>query len=147
MDSTKNDNLDTQAARGDTPGVLSLIQEIVKDVKTLVGQQVQLDVHELQMEGARAVGMIVAAIFVVILAALSMMLLLAASVAALHEVADLPVWMSCCLVALVVLVGTTGLFFYLKQQAQRFHLLPFRTLHTVKEDVRWIQEWIASPRM
>jgi hypothetical protein len=59
----------------------------------------------------------------------------------------LPVWMSCGIMAFILLVVTTGLMFYLKQQAQRFRLLPFRALHTVKEDIRWIKEWIASPRM
>lgn len=147
MNSTENANLDREEARVTAPGVLSLLQGIVEDIKTLASQQVQLAVHELQFEGARAASMIVAAILAVILATLSMMLLLIASAAALHEVAGLPVWMSCCIMAFVVLVVTTGLFVYLKQQAQRFHLLPFRSIQTVKEDIRWIKEWITSPRM
>lgn len=147
MDSTGNENLDTRAARANPPGVLSLLQGIVEDIKTLASQQVQLAVHELQLEGARAVSMIVTTVVVVILAALSLMLLLIAAAAALHEVAGLPIWMSCGIIALVVMVGAGGLLFFLKQQAQGFRLLPFRTLHTVKEDVRWIKEWIASPRM
>jgi uncharacterized membrane protein YqjE len=148
MDSTRNEKLDISGkARANTREVMSLLQGIVGDMKTLASQQVQLAVHELQREGARAVGMVATAIFTILLAALFMMLLLAASAAALHEVAGLPVWMSCGIIALVVIVGAGGLLFYLKQQAQRFRLLPFRTLHTVKEDIRWIQEWIGSPRM
>jgi uncharacterized membrane protein YqjE len=147
MDSTGNEYLDRGEARAHTPGVLSLLQGIIEDMKTLASQQVQLAVHELQLEGARAVGMVATAISIVILATLSMLLLLIASAAALHEVAGLPLWMSCCIMAFVVLVVTTGLMLYLKQQAQRFRLLPFRTLHTVKEDIRWIKEWIGSPRM
>ncbi|MGE0469337.1 MAG: phage holin family protein [Nitrospira sp.] len=147
MDSIGNEKQDPQTARADTPGVLNLLQGIIEDIKTLASQQVRLAKHELQFEGARATSMIVAAIFAVILATLCMMLLFIASVAALHEVAGLPVWMSCCIMAFVVLVVTISLFVYLKQQAQRLRLLPFRSLQTVKEDIRWIKEWITSPRM
>ncbi len=150
MDSTENEHLNSRGSReahADPPRVLSLLQGIVEDIKTLASQQVQLAMHELQLEGARAASMIVTAILVVMLAALSMMLLLTASVAALYEVAGLPVWMSCGIIALVVIVGAGSLLFYLKQQAQRFRMLPVRALHTVKEDIRWIKEWIASPRM
>lgn len=147
MASTENENVNGEEARVRQPGVLNLLQGILEDIKTLASQQIQLAVHEFQMEGARAVSMIVAGIVIVILATLSMMLLLIAAAAALHEVAGLPVWMSCSIIALFVLVVAGGLLFYLKQQAQRFRVLPFRTLHTVKEDIRWIKEWITSPRM
>jgi uncharacterized membrane protein YqjE len=150
MDSTENENPNTrgsQEGRGAPPRVLSLLQGILEDIQTLASQQIQLAVHELQLEGARAASMIVTAILVVILATLSIMLLLTASAAALHEIAGLPVWMSCGIIALIVMAGAGSLLFYLKQQAQRFRLLPFRALHTVKEDIRWIKERIASPRM
>lgn len=128
-------------------GVIGLLQGIVDDVKRLVGQQVRLAIHELQLEGARAVGIILAAIIGGILGVFCLLFLLLMAVAALHEIAGLAMWMSCGVIALVLMVAAGGLLLYLKGQVQRLRVMPARTLHTVKEDAQWLKEWIASPRM
>lgn len=128
-------------------GVIGLLQGIVDDVKRLVGQQVRLAIHELQLEGARAVGIVLAAIIGGILGVLCLLFLLLTAVAALHEIAGLAMWMSCGVIALVLMVAAGGLLLYLKGQMQRLRVMPVRTLHTVKEDAQWLKEWIASPRM
>ncbi|GKS62755.1 hypothetical protein YTPLAS72_00590 [Nitrospira sp.] len=127
-------------------GVLQLLQEIVADVRRLIGQQVRLAIHELQLEGARAVGIVLTAIISGILGALCLLFVLLTAVAALHEIVGLAVWMSCGAVALALMVVAGGLLLYLKGQMQRLRVVPVRTLHTVKEDAQWIKEWIASSR-
>lgn len=127
-------------------GVLQLLQGIVADVRRLVGQQVRLAIHELQLEGARAIRIVLTAIISGILGALCLLFVLFMAVAALHEIVGLAVWMSCGAVALALMVVAGGLLLYLKGQIQRFRIVPVRTLHTVKEDAQWIKEWIASSR-
>lgn len=127
-------------------GVLSLFQGILEDVKMLAGQQVRLAIHELQVEGARAVSIVVTAIIAGSLGALCLLFIMLTAVAALHEIAGLAMWMSCGVIALILIVAVGGFLLSLKQQAQRFRIVPVRTLHTVKEDAQWIKERIASPR-
>ncbi|MDR4469441.1 MAG: phage holin family protein [Nitrospira sp.] len=127
-------------------GVLQLLQGIVTDIRRLIGQQVQLAIHELQLEGARAVGIVLTAITGGILGALCLLFVLLTAVAALHEIVGLAVWMSCGAVALFLMVVAGGLLLYLKGQLQRLRVVPVRTLHTVKEDAQWIKEWIASSK-
>ena len=127
-------------------GVLSLLQGILEDVKMLAGQQVRLAIHELQVEGARAVSIVVTANIAGSLGALCLLFIMLTAVAALHEIAGLAMWMSCGVIALILIVAAGGFLLSLKQQAQRFRIVPVRTLHTVKEAAQWIKERIASPR-
>lgn len=148
MDTTQPEHDESQQPdRLGPDGVIGLLQGIVDDVKRLVGQQVRLAIHELQLEGARAVGIVLTALISCLLGALCLLFLLLTAVAALHEIAELAMWMSCGVIALVLMVAAGGLLLYLKSQMQRLRVVPVRTLHTVKEDAQWLKEWIASPRM
>lgn len=147
MDTTQQEH--DKSRQPDPPGpagVLLLLQGIVADVRRLVGQQVRLAIHELQLEGARAVGIVLTAIISGILGALCLLFVLLTAVAALHEIVGLTVWMSCGAVALALMVVAGGLALYLKGQIQRLRVVPVRTFHTVKEDAQWLKEWIASSK-
>ncbi|MBX3324946.1 MAG: phage holin family protein [Nitrospira sp.] len=150
MDSTQNiQGHDGEPRQPDSHGpsrVFRLLHGIVNDLKKLVWQQVDLAIHELNMEADRVVTMVALATSLSILATLCLVFLLLTAVAALHEMAGFSMWMSCGVTALVLMIvaGCVGL--YLRRHMQRFQILPIRTLHIVKEDVRWLKEWIASPR-
>ena len=147
MDTTRQEHDGSRSPNSPgPPGVMRLLQGIAEDMKRLVGQQVMLAIHELQLGGARAAGIVATAIITGILSALCLLFLLLTAVAALHEIAGLAIWMSCGVMALVLIVAAGVFLLYLKRQAQRFTIVPVRTLHTVKEDAQWIKEWIASPR-
>lgn len=150
MDSTRNiqdhDGEPRQSGSDGPPGIFRLLHGIVNDLKKLVWQQVDLAIHELKMEADRVVTMVAVAISLSILTTLCLAFLLLTAVAALHEMAGFSMWMSCGVTALVLMVVTGCVGLYLRRHMQRFRILPIRTLHTVKEDVRWIKEWIASPR-
>ncbi|MBX3300693.1 MAG: phage holin family protein [Nitrospira sp.] len=147
MHPTQHEHEDTRPS--DTPGppgVISLLHGIVEDVKRLGGQQVRLAIHELQLEGARAVSIVATAVITGILSGLCLLFLLLTAAAALHDIAGLAMWMSCGVIALILIVAVGGFLMYLKRQAHRFRLVPIRTFHTMKEDAQWIKAWIASPR-
>lgn len=147
MDTTRQNQTGfDQPNRPGYRGVFGLLQGIVEDLKRLATQQVQMAVHELQMEGARAISILVTAVISVILGALCLLFSLLTAAAALHELAGLAIWMSCGAIAVFLLFAVGGFLLYLKQEAEHFRMIPVRTLHTVKEDAKWIKEWIASPR-
>jgi hypothetical protein len=61
----------------------------------------------------------------------------------LHEFVQLPLWASYGLIGIILLAGGVSLFAKAKQSLQSFHLMPHRTLHSVKEDAQWIKEQIS----
>ncbi|HMS82757.1 MAG TPA: phage holin family protein [Nitrospira sp.] len=128
-------------------GVLRLVSGIMDDLKKLVCQQAQLAIHEVQMEADRVVTIVTATVSAIILVTLCATFLLLTAVAALHEMGGFSLWKSCGVVALMLMVLAGSLGLYIRWQTQRFRILPARSLHTVKEDLRWIKEWLASPRM
>lgn len=128
-------------------GVLRLVSGLMDDLKMLACQQMQLAIHELRMEADRVVTIVTTAVGTIILATLCATFLLLTAVVALHEIGGFPLWKICGAVALILMILAGGVGWYLKRQMQRFRILPIRSLHTVKEDIRWIKEWIASPKM
>jgi hypothetical protein len=117
---------------------MSLLQGIVTDVKMLIGQQIRLAIHELQLEGTRVIRIVATAIITSILGALCLFFLLLTAAAALHEIAGLALWMSSGVIALLLIVAAGGFLFSLKRNAQCLKIVPV--------DAQWIKEWIASPR-
>jgi len=150
MDSIGNTQPDENVTRAresaGTPGIFGLLRGIIEDLKQLFWQQVQLAVHELKMEADRMVTIVTIAVSLGILTTLCVTFLLMTAVTALHETLGIAIWMSCGVIALVLMLVVGCLGFYLRHQMQRFRLLPIRALYTVKEDVQWIKEWIASPK-
>lgn len=149
MDTTGNAQNDDRPRTPDAihhPGVFRLLHGIIDDLKKLVWQQIQLAIHEVQMEADRMVTMVAIAVGLGILTTLCLTFLLLTGVAALYELAGVSLWMSLGLLTVILMVMAGCLGLYLKRQTQRFRILPIRTFHTVKEDVRWIKEWIASSR-
>jgi hypothetical protein len=128
-------------------GVLRLVSGLMDDLKMLACQQVQLAIHELRMEADRVVTIVATAVGTIILVTLCAAFLLLTAVVALHETSGFSLWKSCGVVALALVILAGGAGWYLRRQMQRFRILPIRSLHTVKEDIRWIKEWIVSPRM
>lgn len=125
-------------------GFVALLQSLFADLKLLATQQLRLAVDEMHLELSRLVR-IGLSIVALIVAGLALVVILALTVvAALHEVAGLPVWVSSLVVAAALGIGAAGVGFYLKGQITRFRPYPIRTFFTLKEDTQWIKEQIAS---
>jgi len=128
------------------PTFTALLEGLLTDMKALAIQEFRLATREVQAELGKAQSAMVWLALAITLAAIGGLLLILMVVHLLAE-AGLPLWASYGLVGLVL--GGAGVWLLLKakRQAAEIHVLPIRTVQTMKENVSWIKEEVTSPRM
>ena len=128
------------------PTIARLASELLLDLKTLVEQQVQLLRHEVEAELYKVK---TAAIWLVVggallgLGGLMFIIMLVHLIAALT---GLPLWASYGIVSALLLAGGVVLLLSARKVGGSVHVLPIRTLRTMKEDALWIKERIVSSK-
>ena len=127
------------------PTIVSLASSLLADLQRLVAQEFQLAKHEMQHELSKLVKVAIQAGVAAILSLMAVILVCLTLVYVLHSL-GLSLWASYGVVALLAAVGAGGLAYLLIQLVSTVRLWPFRTLHTVKEDVHWIKEQVLSPK-
>jgi hypothetical protein len=128
------------------PSFTALLEGLLADVKALAIQEVSLATHEVREQLGKARSAASSLAVAIGLVAIGGLLLILMVVHLLAE-AGLPLWASYGLVGLAFGGGGVGLLLKAKHQAAEIHLVPIRTLQTMKENVSWIKEEATSPRM
>lgn len=128
------------------PTFTALIEGLLADMKALAIQEFRLATHEVQEELGKAQSAVLSLALAITLAAIGGLLLILMVVHLLAE-AGLPLWASYGLVGLVLCGAGVWLLLKAKRQAAEIHVLPIRTVQTMKENVSWIKEEVTSPRM
>ncbi len=126
--------------------IAALATGLVEDLRRLVSQEVRLAQHEMQVELAKAArGLLHAALGIMLsLAALGLFLVMLVHL--VQAMTGLALWACYGLVA-VVTAALSGLFFYnMSAAGASLRLWPFRTVHSIKEDVQWIKKQLLSIR-
>jgi hypothetical protein len=127
------------------PTFTALLEGLLADMKALAIQEFRLATHEVREELGKAQSAVSSLAMAIGLAAIGGLLLILMVVHLLAE-AGLPLWASYGLVGLVL--GGAGVWLLLraKRQAAEIHVLPVRTVQTMKENVSWIKEEVTSAR-
>jgi hypothetical protein len=128
------------------PSFTALLEGLLTDMKRLAAQEFRLATHEVREELGKAQSAVSSLALAIGLAAIGGLLLILMVVHLLAE-AGLPLWASYGLVGLTLGGAGVGLLLRAKHQAAQIHVLPIRTLQTMKENVSWIKEEVTSPRM
>jgi hypothetical protein len=128
------------------PSLTALLEGLLTDMKRLAAQEFRLATHEVREELGKAQSAVSSLALAIGLAAIGGLLLILMVVHLLAE-AGLPLWASYGLVGLTLGGAGVGLLLRAKHQAAQIHVLPIRTLQTMKENVSWIKEEVTSPRM
>jgi uncharacterized membrane protein required for colicin V production len=127
--------------------LVALISEIVADAYTLVLQELQLAKHEFQEEGrktataARALG---SGLTCAVFGGLFILLML---VHLLKAVTELPLWACYGAVGGLLIIAAMTLFVSGTKKVKQIHVVPTRTVETLKENVQWLKEIATSSRM
>lgn len=135
----------TMRATRSRPSISALLEGLFYDLKALVLQEFRLATHEYQEELSKAKMVAASVIAGGLLMAVGGLLLILMLVHLLAA-AGLPLWASYGLVALLACAGGIALVMKAKTQAGDIHLMPIRTVHTIKENVSWIKEEVTSGR-
>lgn len=126
--------------------ITALLEGLFADMKALAIQEFRLATHEVQAELGKAGSAASSLAIGIGLAALGGLLLVLMVVHMIAE-AGLPLWASYGLVGLVLGGSGLALLIKAKHKAADIHVVPLRTLQTMKENVSWIKEEVTSARM
>jgi hypothetical protein len=130
---------------GSRPSMTSLIVGLLADLRALAVQEFRLASHEVREELGKARS---AGISLALGAGLSVLsgLLLILMIVHMLNAAGLPLWASYGLVGLVLGGSGVALLMKAKTKAGDIHVVPIRTVQTMKENVSWIKEEVTSAR-
>lgn len=133
-------------AESTRPMIVSLTSSLLADLRSLLGKELQLAKHEMQHELSKVAKAAIHGGVAAILGLMAVILICLTLVYVLHSILGLPLWASYGGVAVLAAAGAGGVAYLLIQLVSTVRLWPFRTLHTVKEDVQWIKEQVLSPK-
>lgn len=136
----------TMKATRPRSSIAALLEGLFYDLKALVMQEFRLATHEYQEEFGKAktvAASLVGGGLLLAVGGVLLILMLVHMIAA----AGLPLWASYGLVGLAACGAGIALLMKAKTRAGDIHLMPIRTVHTIKENVSWIKEEVTSGRM
>ena len=126
--------------------VAALLDGLWRDLKTLVVQEVRLATVEVREDLGKAKTAAVSLAAGIGLLAVGGLLLILMLVHLLQAVTDLPLWACYAIVGGAIAATGAWLLMRARSAAQDIHVVPIRTVQTMKENVSWITEEVTSPR-
>jgi hypothetical protein len=121
------------------PSLTALVAGIVNDLQRLLRQELQLARTEVRQEWDKTKTAASSMAAAAGLAAVAGLLLCLMVVYILHELAGLPLWGSFGIVGGVLALFSLLLFAVGRAKASEVHVIPPKTVETLKEDVQWIR--------
>jgi uncharacterized membrane protein YqjE len=115
---------------------------LLRDVRTLVRQEMALARHEVQYEIGKILKAVLWFGMAVVLAGIGLLVMAAACVLLLFEYTGLPTWACAAMVSVMLLGGAWGLAVAGWGVAQSVHVVPLRAVRTIVDDVKWVAEWL-----
>ena len=126
--------------------IAALVSGLVADLRRLFTQEIRLAQHEMQLELRKLARGLLHVALGIMLGLVALTLFLVMLVHLLQTYTALPLW-ACYGVVGVIAVALSGIFFYsLSKLGSSLRLWPFRTVHSMKEDARWIKEQVLSTK-
>ena len=125
----------------------ALIVDIVNDGQTLLLQEIQLAKHELQDELRKTIAAAVSLAAGAAIALFGGLLLVLMLVHLLKAFTELPLW-GCYAVVGVFLAGIAAAMISVGvKKLTAVHIIPVRTVETLKENVQWFKEIATSSKI
>ena len=125
----------------------TLVAGVLGDIRTLVRQEVTLARHEVQYEFDKLLRAIVWFVIAMVLAVIGLLVIAAACVLILFEHTGLPAWACAAIVSFVLLGGAAWLVSAGLSVVKTIHMVPLRTVRTLKDDVKWMVDWMRAKLM
>ena len=129
------------------PSFTSLVEGLIEDFRNLIVQEIRLAKHEFEQEVGKARAAAVSMSVGIGLAILGGLLLIVMLVHLLQALTGLPLW-ACygtiggsCIAASIVLLMKA------KRTATGIHMVPTKTVQTLKENVTWMKDQTQSRKM
>ncbi len=124
----------------------ALVNGLIVDLRSLLQQEIQLVQHEMQYERSKLISIAVRSGIGLLFGMLAGLCVLLMLVHGLHAATPLPLWACYGIVGLLSMVTAASVFFSVARLGGTLRLWPFRTFHSLKEDLQWIKEQVLSTR-
>ncbi len=122
----------------------TVVDGLLRDVRTLVQQEMSLARHEVQYEIGKSLKVLLWCGIAVVLAGVGLLGMAAAGVLLLVESTGLPAWACTMMVSVMLLGGAWGLAVSGWEVLKSVRVVPLRTVRTLMDDVNWMSEWVRS---
>ena len=119
---------------------------LMSDFRCLLRQEMELARHEMQHERNKLSSIVIQSGVGLLLGVMAALFLLMMAVHLLLTYTNLPLWACYGIVGFISALGTGGLLYRVAKVGASLRCWPFRTFHSLKEDVRWIKERVLSTR-
>lgn len=126
--------------------VAALLQGLLEDIQVLIGQTMRLARDEMKLERQKLTSLVIRIGIGLMMVFMTTVLLLLMIVHLLHGWLGLPLWTSYGIVGLLCALTAGLLLASAASLGATLRLWPFRTLHSIKEDARWIKEQVLSTK-
>ena len=125
-------------------GFDTVVGGLLRDVRTLVRQEMTLARHEVQYEIGKILKAVLWFGIAVALAVVGLFVIAAACVLLLVQYTGLPAWACAAMVSVMLLGGAWGLAVAGWGVAKSVHAVPLRAVRTIVDDVKWMAEWVRT---
>ena len=125
-------------------GFESVVVGLLRDVRTLVRQEMALARHEVQYEIGKILKAVLWFGMAVVLGVIGLFAIAAACGLILFEYTGLPAWACAAIVSVILLGGVWGLMVAGRGVAKSVRVVPLRTVRTIMDDAKWITEWMST---
>lgn len=126
------------------PSIARLISDLIADVKTLLQQHVQLVRHEVELEVQKIKRATISVAIGAGVLAVSGLLFIVMLIHLIQWLTNWPLWVCYGIVAMVGATGGLLSLWAAKRVGGSVHVLPVKTMQSMKEDAQWIKQTIAS---
>ncbi len=133
-----------QASDPERPEIESVVIGLMQDVRTLVRQEIALAKHEIEYEFGKILKAILWWGIAAVLAMVGLIVMAATCVLILFEYTGLPAWGCAAIVGAIVLGGAWGIAVVGQGVAKSIHLVPFRAIQTLTDDVKCMAEGVRT---
>jgi hypothetical protein len=128
------------------PSVARLLTELIGDLRTLVQQHVRLLRHEVEAEVAKVKRATISVAIGVGILAVSGLLFIIMLVHLVQWLTEWPLWICYGIVATAGALGGLIALWSAKKTGASVHVLPVKTMQSMKEDAQWLTQTIASKK-
>lgn len=126
------------------PSIARLVSELIGDLRTLVQQHLQLMRHEVVAEVQKVKRATISIAIGAGVLAVSGLLFIIMLVHLLQWLTEWPLWVCYGIVATAGAVGGVLALWSAKKVGSTVHVVPIKTVQSMKEDAQWIKQTIVS---
>ncbi len=125
-------------------GFETVVVGLLRDVRTLVRQEMALAQHEVEYEIAKIVKAVLWFGIAVAMAVIGLCTIAAASVLILYEYTGLPAWVCAGIVSIILLGAAAWLVAAGRGIVKSLRILPVRSVQIMLDDVKWMANWVRT---